>query len=119
MGNANSRADLAEKMEIIGRIFEIDGMTELLRKFEPEDDGKGKKKPISTVRFNAVVIQISALLLKHDKDLSDKVIALSLEEPDEKIQELDDGEYATALRNAIIRDVMGFFASSQPSGGRK
>lgn len=119
MSYANSRADLAEKMEIIGRIFEIDGMTDLLKKFEPTEDKDGKKKPIGTVRFNAVVIQISALLLKNDKDLSDKVIAMSLEEPEEKIQELDDGEYAQALRNAIIRDVMGFFASSQPSGGRK
>ncbi|MBP5728324.1 MAG: hypothetical protein J6Y48_14740 [Clostridia bacterium] len=119
MSNANTRADLADKMEIIGRIFEIDGMTELLRKFEPEEGKDGKKKPIGTVRFNAVVIQISALLLKNDKELSDKVIAMSLEEPEEKIQELDDGEYAAALRNAIIRDVMGFFASSQPSGGRK
>ena len=119
MSNANTRADLAEKMEVIGRIFEIDGMTELLRKFEPEEDEHGKKKPVSTVRFNAIVIQISALLLKHDKWAADRIIAMSLEEPDEKIQELDDGEYASALRNAIIRDVMGFFASSQPSGGRK
>ena len=119
MSNANTRADLADKMEIIGRIFEIDGMPELLRKFEPEEDKDGKKKPISTVRFNAVVIQISALLLKHDKASADRIIAMSLEEPDEKIQALDDGEYAAALRNAIVRDVMGFFASSQPSGGRK
>lgn len=110
MSNANNRADLAEKMEIIGRIFEIDGMTELLNKYQ---------SGMSTVKFNAVTIQVSALLLKNNKDLSDRIIAMSLEEPDEKIQELDDGEYATALRNAIIRDVMGFFASSQPSGGRK
>jgi len=119
MSNAKSRADLAEKMEVVGRIFEIDGMTELLKKFDPEEDEKGNRKQMSPVRFNAIVIQISALLLKEDKDLSDKVIAMSLEEPDAKIQALDDGEYATALRNAIIRDVMGFFASSQPSGGRK
>ena len=119
MSNANNRADLAEKMEIIGRVFEIDGMTDLLKKFEPTEDADGKKKPIGTVRFNAVVIQISALLLKHDKELSDRIIAMSLEESDEKIQELDDGSYAQALRNALIRDVMGFFASSQPSGGPK
>lgn len=106
----NNRADLAEKMEIIGRIFEIDGMTDLLNKYE---------KDMGTVKFNAVTIQVSALLLKSNKDLSDKIIAMSLDEDEEKIQELDDANYAIALRNAIVRDVMGFFASSQPSGGRK
>ena len=110
MSDVNNRADLAEKMEIIGRIFEIDGMTELLNKYQ---------SGMSTVKFNAVTIQVSALLLKNSKDLSDRIIAMSLEEPDEEIQKLDDAAYATALRNAIIRDVMGFFASSQPSDGKK
>lgn len=106
----NNRNELAEKMEIIGRIFEIDGMTELLNKYE---------SGMTTVKFNAVTIQVSALLLRENKDLSDKIIAMSLDETEENIQEMDDATYATALRNAIIRDVMGFFASSQPSGGKK
>lgn len=115
---ANERTDLAEKMEIIGRIFEIDGMNELLNKFE-QTDKKGEKKQISIVKFNAVVIQVSALLLKTDKSLADKIIAMSLEEDDKAVQELDDADYATALRNAIIKDVMGFFASSQRTDGQK
>ena len=110
---------LAEKMEIIGRIFEIDGMSELLKKYEPEVDEKGNKKPISLVKFNAVTIQISALLLKNDKTTADKIIAMNMDETVEKIQELEDADYASALRNAIITDVMGFFASSPSSGGKK
>lgn len=115
----NARADLAEKMEVIGRVFEIDGMTELLRKFDPEVDEKGNRKQISIVKFNAVIIQVSALLLRNDKQLADKIIAMSLETTEAEIQQLDDAEYATALRNAIIKDVMGFFASSAPSDGTK
>ena len=70
----NKRADLAEKMEIIGQIFEIDGMSELLKKFEPEVDEKGERKPTNIVKFNAVVIQVSALLLKHNKPIADRII---------------------------------------------
>lgn len=106
----NKRTDLAEKMEVIGRIFEIDGMTELLSKFE---------KGMPAAKFNGVVIQVSALLLKTDKSLADKIIAMSLEEDDDAVQKLADGEYAGALRNAIMKDVMGFFASSAPTDGQK
>ena len=106
----NNRVDLAEKMEIIGQVFEIDGMTELLAKY---------KAGMTTVKFNAVTIQVSALLLKNNKELSDKIIAMSLEEKDDAVQKMDDATYAQALRNAIIRDVMGFFVSSQPSDGKK
>lgn len=115
---ANSRTDLAEKMEIIGQIFEIDGMSDLLRKFDSEEDEDGKKKPIGIVKFNSVVIQVSAKLLQGNKNLADRIIAMSLEETDETVQAMDDVTYAQALRNAIIRDVMGFFASSAPSGGK-
>ena len=115
----NNRMDLAEKMEIIGQVFEIDGMNELLKKYEAGTNEKGEQVPISMVKFNAVTIQVSALLLKANKDLADKIIAMSLEEDDKAVQELDDATYAQALRNAIIRDVMGFFASSRPSDGKK
>ena len=115
----SERNILAEKMEIIGRIFEIDGMSELLKKYEPEVDEKGNKKPVSIVKFNAVTIQISALLLREDKETADKIIAMSLDETVDAIQELDDADYAKALRNAIITDVMGFFGSSPSTAGRK
>ena len=101
---------LAEKMEIIGQVFEIEGMSDLLNKFKPG---------MSTVKFNAVTIQVSGLLLKGNKELADRVIAMSMDEPDEKVQELDDAEYALALRNAIVVDVMGFFASSPRTDGKK
>ena len=101
---------LAEKMEIIGQVFEIEGMSDLLNKFRPG---------MSTVQFNAVTIQVSGLLLKGNKELADRVIAMSMDEPNEKVQELDDAEYALALRNAIVVDVMGFFASSPRTDGKK
>ena len=106
----NQRNDLAEKMEIIGQIFEIDGMSELLSKFD---------KNMNNVKFSAVVIQVSGLLLKNNKPVSDKIIAMSREISDEEVQKLEDSQYATALRDAIITDVMGFFASSPRSDGKK
>jgi len=107
---AKNRTELAEKMEIIGRVFEIDGMNDLLNKFEQD---------MPMVKFSAVVIQISALLLKTDKDLADKIIAMSMDETTAAVQKLGDAEYAQALRNAIIKDVMGFFGSSAPTDGAK
>lgn len=106
----NNRADLAEKMEIIGQIFEIDGMSELLSKY---------KAGMTPIQFNAVTIQVSGLLLKTDKEISDKIIAMSLDETDETVQEMDDATYANALKNAIIKDVMGFFVSSPSTDGTK
>lgn len=105
----NKRTDLAEKMEIVGQVFEIDGMSELLSKFE---------KGMNTVKFSAVVIQVSGLLLKENKKVADRIIAMHMEIPEEAVQKLEDGEYATALRDAIITDVMGFFGSSQRSDGK-
>lgn len=113
----NNRNELAEKMEIIGRIFEIDGMPELLRKFEAKEEG-GKKVPLSVVKFNAVIIQVSALLLQADKTLADKVIAMSTKKTGAEVQKMEDGDYAAALRTAIITDVLGFFVPSQPSAGK-
>lgn len=106
----NERNQLAEKMEVVGRVFEIDGMSDLLAKFE---------KGMSQVKFNAVVIQVTSLLLKNDKDLSDSIIAMNLGIDDDAVQKMDDGQYAASLKNAILTDVMGFFASSPPTGGEK
>lgn len=106
----NKRADLAEKMEIIGQVFEIDGMSDLLNKFE---------KDMNQVKFSAVVIQVSGLLLKGNKHVADKIIAMNRNISDKDVQEMEDAQYATALRNAILTDVMGFFASSPRSDGKK
>ena len=106
----NKRVDLAEKMEVIGQIFEIDGMTELLVKFE---------KGMPQVKFNAVLIQVSSLLLKKNKEVADKIISMNLGIDDEEVQSMEDSEYATALRNTILTDIMGFFASSPHSDGKK
>ena len=104
------RVDLAEKMEIIGQVFEIDGMADLLNKFQ---------KDMNPVKFNAVTIQISGLLLKGNRELADKIIAMSKEKTVEEVQEMQDAEYAGALRDAIITDIMGFFASSPRTDGKK
>ena len=59
----NDRKDLADKLEVIGEIFEIDGMAELLGKFDEK---------MNLVKFNAVTIQITSLLLKANKPLADR-----------------------------------------------
>lgn len=106
----NKRTDLAEKMEIIGQVFEIDGMSDLLNKFE---------KDMNQVKFSAVVIQVTGLLLKENKSVADKIIAMNRSISDKDVQEMEDAQYATALRDAILTDVMGFFASSPRSDGKK
>lgn len=106
----NKRVDLAEKLEIIGQVFEIDGMSELLSKFE---------KGMSTVKFSAVVIQVSGLLLRENKAVADKIIGMHLGIKDAEVQKLEDGDYAAALRNAILTDVMGFFGSSPRTDGKQ
>ena len=106
----NKRADLAEKMEIIGQVFEIDGMSDLLNKFE---------KDMNQVKFSAVVIQVTGLLLKENKHVADKIIAMNRSISDKEVQEMEDAQYAMALRDAILTDVMGFFASSPRSDGKK
>lgn len=116
MGNRN---ELAEKLELVGSMFEIDGMSDLLRKFDTEEDGKGAKKPINPVKFNAVVIQIESLLMRGNQHAADKIISMSRGISEEEVEKLDDADYANALKSAIITDVLGFFASSPSSAGRK
>ena len=116
MGNRN---ELAEKLELIGSMFEIDGMSELLKKFEPEKDEKGENKPFSAVKFNAIVIQVESLLMKNNQAVADKIIAMSRGISGEEVAKLDDAEYANALKTAIVTDVIGFFGSSPSSDGRK
>ena len=116
MGNRN---DLAEKLELVGSMFEIDGMNDLLKKFESEKDEKGNSKPIGAVKFNAIVIQIESLLMKNNPAVADRIIAMNKGISAEEVGKLDDAAYANALKTAIITDVMGFFASSPSSDGKK
>ena len=106
----NDRKDLADKLEVIGEIFEIDGMAELLGKFDEK---------MSLVKFNAVTIQITSLLLKANKPLADRVAALADGMDLEKVQELDDAAYSITRKKAILGDGMGFFAPSAPSDGQQ
>lgn len=104
------RNELAEKLELIGSMFEIDGMSELLEKM-----GKG----MNPVKFSAIVIQIESLLMKGNKKTADGIIAMSKKISIEEVEKMEDAEYAAALKDAIITDVMGFFASSPRSDGKK
>ena len=113
------RNELAEKLELVGSMFEIDGMNDLLKKFDPEKDEKGNSRPIGAVKFNAIVIQIESLLMKHNQAVADKIIAMNRDITLDEVGKLDDADYANALKHAIITDVMGFFASSPSSDGRK
>ena len=104
------RNALAEKLELIGQLFEIDGMNDLVNKFD---------KKMNQVKFNAVVIQIESLLMKDNQNVADKLIAMSTGVTAEDVEKMDDATYAQALKLAIISDVMGFFASSPRSAGKK
>lgn len=106
----NNRNKLAEKLEIIGGIFEIDGMNELLAKVEPG---------MSNLKFGAVLIQVEGLLMKENQHVADKIVAMNREITADEVAEMDDVEYTNALRAAIVSDVLGFFVSSAPSDGRK
>ena len=105
-----ARNELAEKLEVIGSIFEIDGMNELLSKFD---------KNMGNVKFNAVVIQIESLLMKKAPEVADRLIAMKNGITQEDVDKMDDAEYSSALKDAIISDALGFFASSPRSDGKK
>lgn len=114
-----NRNELAEKLELIGGMFEIEGMNDLLKKFTPDTDEKGKPKPFSAIRFNAVVIQIESLLLKNNQAVADKIVAMNKGISEKDVESLDDADYANSLKTAIVTDVIGFFASSPSTDGRK
>ena len=105
-----NRSNLAEKLEAIGSVLEIDGMTELLAKFD---------KDMGNVKFSAVVFQIAALLVQKNQKAADKIIGLNLGIDEKGVAALDDSSYADALKNAIVTDVMGFFASAPPTDDQK
>ena len=105
-----SRNNLAEKLDMIGSMFEIDGMTELLAKFDKE---------MGNVKFSAVVFQIASLLIQKNQKAADRIIGMNLGLDEKGVAALDDARYADALKTAIITDVMGFFASSPPTDGEK
>lgn len=104
------RNELAEKLELIGSIFEIDGMDKLVNKFT---------KGISIIKYNAITIQIESLLLKENPEVAEQLVANHLGKTVEETKELDDADYAVALRDAITTDVIGFFASSPHTDGQK
>lgn len=104
------RNELAAKLELIGRMFAIDGMSELLEKFEAG---------MSNLKFSAIVIQVESLLMQKDQDVADKIIAMNRGIEEDEVAKLDDAEYAAALRAAILTDVIGFFGSSPRSAGKK
>ena len=112
------RNGLAEKLELVGGMFEIDGMSDLLKKFEPEEGEDGKKKMLGAVKFNAIVIQIEGLLMKGNQAVADKLIAMNKEISVDEVQKLSDVDYTNALKTAILTDVLGFFASSPRTDGK-
>ena len=115
----SNRNELAEKLELVGAMFEIDGMSELLKKFTPETDEKGKPVPINQVKFHSIVIQIESLLMKNNPGAADKIVSMNTGKSTEEVGEIDDAEYARLLKNAIITDVLGFFGSSPATDGKK
>ena len=105
-----ARNELAEKLELVGSLFEIDGMSDLLSKFE---------KDMGVLKFNAVVIHIESLLMKNAPEIADRMIAMKIGITQEDVEKMDDAEYSNALKETIISDALGFFASSPRSDGKK
>ena len=105
-----NRENLAEKLELIGSVFEIEGLTGKLEKLHQGMD---------SVAFNAVVIQVAGLLLKENPEAADKLVRMSLDISEKDVEKMDEGTYATALKGALIKDVLGFFGSSPRSDGKK
>lgn len=94
------RNELAEKLELIGQIFEIDGMSDLCNKFEAG---------MNTVKFNAVVIQVAGLLTRSNEKLADRIVAMHKGIDEKEVAQMEDAEYGKELKAAIVSDVMGFF----------
>ena len=104
------RTELANKLELVGEMLEIQGMNELFNEFQ---------EGITTVQYDAIVIQIGALLMKEKPTTADKLISINTGKTLDEVDTLDDGEYGKALRNSITAEVIGFFASSGNSGNKK
>lgn len=95
------RADLAETLEIVGEMFEDERIPALLAKI---------KSGQTVMQFNAIIVQISAAMLKHKKTTADKLIAAHKKISIEDVEKIPDKEYAKELKDAITVDVLGFFA---------
>lgn len=106
----NNRENLAEKLEIIGEMLEIDGVSDLLARFKPG---------MNTLQINAITLQICAILLKNRSGVADKLIIGHCGCTVEEAEEMDDAAYSIALRDAVLGDALCFFGSSPAMGGRK
>jgi simple sugar transport system permease protein len=63
--------------------------------------------------------KISGVLLAKNRALADKLVAFRRGVTLDEVAEMSDAEYSIALRDAITKDAIGFFGSSQPSAGEK
>lgn len=105
-----NRQDLAEKLEVIGSVFLIDGMDELIDMIGPG---------ASNIKINSIIVRIEAKLMKADKTLADKLISICRGISIEEVEQMDDADYSVAMKQVIEKDVFGFFASSRTLAGKK
>lgn len=96
----NERTGLAEKLELIGSLFEIDGVEEQLGKL---------KAGMSIFAINAITTRVESILLKADKELADRLVAAYRQIDLEQVNEYSDKDYTITLREAILTEVIGFF----------
>lgn len=106
----NERRQLAEQLEIIGEMLEVEGVEPLLEKFKPG---------MNVLHINAIALQICAVVLGKRKEVADRLVAMHKNCSVEEIAGMDDAEYSLALKNAILGDALGFFGSSQRTAGKK
>lgn len=110
----NKRKDLAEALELVGGVFDIDGMAELAAKAE-----KAAKEQASQARILAISYKMEALLMQKDPGLADRLVAWHMGKSVEEAAQLEDAEYGRQLRDTVVADVCGFFGLSPRTDGTK
>lgn len=97
----SNRADIADQLELIGDVMEIEEIVDVLGKFEKGD---------GIYKVNARVMKIEGILLRNNKTAADKLVAMANDKSIDEVDAMNDKDYTKALRDAILTEVLGFFA---------
>lgn len=95
-----SRDILPEQLEIISKILDDKDVVK---------EVQGMREGMSIPEINAVVIKILSITIKRYPDTMDQLAILHSGKTKEEIDKLPNGKYSAILREAIVKDVLGFF----------
>lgn len=94
------RNNLAERLDVCGRVLVNKDVVALLQKFD---------RDMTTAEIKGVTLSICSILLKNENDLCDSLVMLHMNCTKEEAQQLDDKKYTKNLMSAILTDVLSFF----------